>query len=642
MTNIMNYTASPRSQSEIQISRFADELAALKNKVDILDEGGRVNGLGNSSVEDGWISFYDEHGIERARVGKQEDGTYSGGRTVNNDTPPLIPAPPTVEPVINGLRVRSNGPTSGQWAADFLHLNVYVENSETNLTVFAGTITGDPGIMVVAPLERIPYRVWLTSVNESGAESSASEARIATPKGVEGLDILEDAIGELQLADDAVTQAKIAVGAVGTAEIAGQAVDLSKLADGSVSAAQLLDGSVETEKIASEAVVAELIAANAITTGKIAAFAITSAQLAANSVLAEKIAAEAISAEKIAANAITADKLVALSVTADKIAANAVSAASIQAGAITASKLEADMVLTSRVIAGEANGKRVELSPAGLYAYTSALTRTLEFDNATGALQVTGTLTTKNGTASMSLNPGNTAHQLQVPGLYLNAVNSTYPALIWSTPKGTSSTENPSSINMMSSLDDNTAGAHILMWDQGVQLGYDKLYSSGDVPNPEIRPVGGSAQFSKIDWDLRMCRQDATAGTEGGFVRGDRESASLGFLFSSTNYSYIGMESQYGTTALYGKWLQNHLHPDAGMLFQRFAVNASVGGANISYGVTMRGVAAGFPRLILTQAETATSGGARTWTESQSATGALVRWDALINGYMHFASIALG
>lgn len=381
------------------LEQFAAELSRIKQRLDIIEVGLRTGQLGNSSVENGYLSFYDDDGIERARVGKQTDGTYSGGVSQNNNIPPPVPNTPVAEPVIAGVRVKSTGPTSGTWPADFSHINVWQADGPGLEGRIVGTIigrneNGTQGVFVAAPLAAGtgPYRFWLTAVNTSKAESAPSDEVTASPLAVVGQDILDGAINELQLADDAVTQAKIAAGAVGTAEIAGQAVDLSKLADGSVSAAQLIDGAVETEKIATEAVVAELIAANAIIAGKIAANAVTAVTIAANAISAEKIAANAISAEKIAANAITAEKILALAITSDKIAANSIAAGHIQAGAVTASKLEADMVIANRLIAGTATGARTELHPtAGLQAFTAAGLRTLWADAATGDLTAVGT-----------------------------------------------------------------------------------------------------------------------------------------------------------------------------------------------------------------------------------------------------------
>lgn len=384
------------------VEQFALELSRIKQRLDVIEVGLRTGQLGNSSVENGYLSFYDDDGIERARIGKQDDGTYAGGVNRNNNIPPQVPNTPVAEPVIAGVRIKSTGPTSGTWPADFSHINVWQADGpglqgRVVGTILGRNVNGAQEVFIVAPLAAGtgPYRFWLTSVNLSKAESAPSDEVTASPLAVVGSDILAGAINELQLAEDAVTQAKIAAGAVGTAEIAGQAVDLSKLADGSVSAAQLIDGAVQTEKIAAGAIVSDLLAANAVIAGKVAANAITTVALAANAVSAEKVAAAAISAEKIAAEAVTAEKILALAITSDKIAANAISAGHIQAGAVTASKLEADMVIANRVIAGSATGARTELHPTnGLQAFTAAGLRTLWADSATGNLTAIGTFQT--------------------------------------------------------------------------------------------------------------------------------------------------------------------------------------------------------------------------------------------------------
>jgi hypothetical protein len=383
----------------LETVQFTDELAKLKQRIETIEQGLRTGQLGNSSVENGSISFYDADGNERTRIGKQPDGSYVGGAPIYRTFPPTVPKPPIVTGGLGHVKVESDGPTTGSWPADFSHLNVYVSPDGT-AGVKIGSIVGrENSIYIYSPATvGNVYTFWLTSVNLSGAESAPSEVRTGVPSQLVGQDILDGAIGELQLANDAVTEAKIAAGAVGTAEIQGQAIDLSKLADGSVSAAQLIDGAVQTEKIAAGAVVTELLAANAVAAGNIAASAITTEKLAAEAVSAEKIAAFAISAEKIAANAVTADKILALNITSDKIAANAIAAGMIQAGAITAAKLEADMIITKRIIAGTANGARSEMHPSdGFQAYNSTGILVARFGGTTGAAYLKGTIESGSG-----------------------------------------------------------------------------------------------------------------------------------------------------------------------------------------------------------------------------------------------------
>lgn len=378
------------------LNTFASELATLKARVAAMENGLTTGQLGNSSVENKAITFYDSNGTARAQLGLQDDGTFVGGNSINNDTPPQRPAAPTVVPVLGGLRVTSNGPESGTWPTDFDHLNVYVRNVTTSETRLMGTIVAEPGTITVAPLAYdTSWLVWLSSVNQSGYESAAGATATGTPSRAVAQDILDGAINDLKLANNAVTQAKIATAAVGTAQIQGQAVDLSKLADGSVSAAQLVSGAVTTPKIATAAVVSDLIAAGAVIAGKIDANAVTAATIAAGAVLADKIAASAISADKIAANAVTAEKILALAITSDKIAANSITSSMIQAGAITAASLEADMVLAKRIIIGAINGARVVLDPiTGMNLYNAAGTRTGWWDAATGNILIIGELYT--------------------------------------------------------------------------------------------------------------------------------------------------------------------------------------------------------------------------------------------------------
>jgi hypothetical protein len=367
------------------------ELSSLRSDVDGLKASLRSVQLGNSSIENGALTVNDADGNTRAVIGLQPDGTFTT-TSVNNPNPPPIPKAPTAASTKAGIQVTSQGPTVGSWPQDFSHLNVYCQpNDLSSAAVLAGTITPEPGVLPIAPLAYIPYRVWLTSVNHSGTESAPSGYVTATPAMVVGQDVLNGIITDLKLADSAVTQAKIATAAVGTGQIQGNAVTLGQLANGSVDATKLLDGAVVSGKIAASAVGTNELAANSVVAGKVAASSITTTEIAALTIQAGDLAADSVSAGKIAANAVTAREILALAVTADKIAANSINAGHITAGAVTADKLAATIVLGGTVIAGAQGGARVQLGSFGIEAFrTNGTTKTLDFDNATGNLLIAG------------------------------------------------------------------------------------------------------------------------------------------------------------------------------------------------------------------------------------------------------------
>jgi hypothetical protein len=73
--------------------------------------------------------------------------------------------------------------------------------------------------------------------------------------------------------------------------------------------------------------------------------------------------------------------------------AGSVEAAAIKAGAVTAEKLEAVLQLVTRLVAGDADGARVELNEDGLRVYNDAGELMIRFDAADGSGVFTGTIT---------------------------------------------------------------------------------------------------------------------------------------------------------------------------------------------------------------------------------------------------------
>lgn len=334
------------------LASMANQVAEMQRQIDLLKMGNNQAALGFSSIEDGSLVIYDANGDPRVVIGKQDDGTYVGGTSPTAASPPEVPNPPVVTPGFTTLKVASKGSSDPPWPRDFSHLNVYLsqgtgaEGDPITAGELVGTIIGTTdSAFIIADLEPKPYRVWLTSVNNSGAESDASPAVTATPKLVVEQDILDGAITELKLNDDAVTQAKLAANSVGSIQIQGEVIDVTKLADGSVSGDKII--------------------ANAIAAGHLAAASVTSLALAAKAVQAENIAVGAIQAGHLAVDSVTAAAITSLAITSDKIAANAITAGHIQAGAITADKIRAGEVIADVTLETGTSGRRVSISGPG-------------------------------------------------------------------------------------------------------------------------------------------------------------------------------------------------------------------------------------------------------------------------------------
>ena len=342
-----------------RVRTLGDTLASLAARVDTLETGARGTRLGDSSLENGYISIYDDAGVVRSVVGRQDDGTFVGGISLNNPLPPPVPQVPTLTSTLAGFKVAATaGSMTGSWPRDFDHLNIYARQQGIgNPSVLIGTLANDTDVFVFAPAPPgSTFDVWLTSTNLSGMESTASNAASVSPGQVVPGEILAGAITELELAAGSVTEAILAAGSV----------------------------------------TATIIATDAVTTPHIVAGAVQTLQLAA----------DAVAAGKVAADAITGREILALSITSAELSANSVTATQITAGSVTAAALQADLVLASRVIAGNPTGSRVELHPtAGFQGYYNDV-RTLWFDNSTGNLTAQGQWATAPSGTRIVLNPG--------------------------------------------------------------------------------------------------------------------------------------------------------------------------------------------------------------------------------------------
>lgn len=363
------------------IREMGKEFGLLRSEVNSLKRGLRAAQLGNSSIDDGYISFYDD-GVLAATIGKAGDGVYAT-EYFNAAIPPQ-PNSPILEPFGGGINVIWNGEfvDGTPIPKNFRFIEIYCLSTSTGIpgtSNYIGTMT-EPGSFPHTGLDSNStyYYLFIATNNAekvvgTGIRATASppsNITSAQPGLVVGQDILDGIVTEVKLADEAVSQGKIKVGAVGTAQLGDQVVTLANLADGSVNALKLVDDSITGDKIAPLTIQAANVADEAITGPKIVASAIDADKIAANAITADKIESEAVTAGKIAANAVTAgtvaanvigaDQLAANSVIAGKIAANSIGANEIIAGSITGDRLVAETIQAGHLAAGSVTTAKLD------------------------------------------------------------------------------------------------------------------------------------------------------------------------------------------------------------------------------------------------------------------------------------------
>lgn len=589
------------------ILELADELAALKGRLDLLEDGSLASQLKYSSIENGSIAVFDREGLERLRLGLQPDGTFTSS-SKNNPDPPPVPRVPLLTPGKGTIKIQSQGSIreDASWPADFSHLNVYASIKQgPNQKV--GAMATDPGMFVLGPLPYEPVEVWFTAVNHSGKESAASQSATATPEKVVGDDLLEGTITALQLAAEAVTRAKIAVGAIGPV--------------------QLSDDAVRNQHIEAGAITGEQIRANTITALNIAARTITGLQIEAQTILGEHIAARQIDAEK----------LIALSITANEIAANAVTAGKVAAGAVTADKLEAILILATEIIAGNPTGARVAFNMSGINAFNLAGERTFQLDAQTGDVRVAGIVESGVDGSIVRITPGEPDHPLQTPGVYIYADGSNFPALIYATPVGSALGVRPSALQIVASLDDTAGAGHLSLRDEGVQMQYARMFTTGTLN--ELKPVGGLFAAIADAASLRVNDVNGVGDTDGGFMGCTRTDSQFGYLKNNADFGLLTW-GQTARLAMYGKLQANHGDAGAGFIVTTFSNGGGATTINFPYGAPDPDFDTALGRLILTNWESSVAN--YTWVSANNADGCTIRQATAAVGWLHLASIGIG
>lgn len=532
------------------IMQLADELAKLKGRLDLMEDGTKASQLKYSSIEDGSIAVFDREGLERLRLGLQPDGSFTSS-SQNNPDPPPVPRPPLLTAGKGTIKIQSQGSIreDGAWPADFSHLNVYA-SIDQGPNQLAGTIAVDPGNFVLGPLDYVPVEVWLTAVNHSRRESAASESATATPEKVVADDILAGTITALELADAAVERAKVAVGAIGPVQLSNDAVRNQHIEAGSITGEQ--------------------IQADTITALNMVAHTITGLQIEAQTILGEHIAARQIDAEK----------LVSLSITANEIAANSITAGKVAAGAVTADKLEAILILATEIIAGNPTGARVAFNQSGINAFNLAGERTFQVDAQTGDTRMAGILESGVDGSIVRISPGEPEHPLQTPGMYLYADGSNFPGIVYATPVGSALGVRPTALQIIASLDDTAASGHISLRDQGVQVQYSRMVAGGGLN--ELRPVGGFLSATADNAAMLLMDPQGNGTVQGGFMGVTRFDSQFGLRTNDGETGGMliwGGGGTNGRLAMLGKWLNRHGDPRAGMIFANIVYALPGGGA---------------------------------------------------------------
>lgn len=200
----------------------------------------------------------------------------------------------------------------------------------------------------------------------------------------------------------------------------------------------LVDGVIIARHLSVNSVTADAVLARAITTTKIATNAVTANEIAALTITASEIASNAITSAKISALAIQAGHIAANAITADKIEAGAITAVKIDTDAITSTKISATAITSKHTITGAkfqttATANRgIEITTAGLTAYSSTGVATVLIDAATGGATFTGTIRNKVSGARIQINSSETRANVW---FYTNTANA-IAASITSDPDG--------------------------------------------------------------------------------------------------------------------------------------------------------------------------------------------------------------
>jgi hypothetical protein len=229
------------------IAGLQGELAAISGRLAQVEANQRTAQLGNSSVENGSITFNDGAGNPQVVLGLQPDGTFAHA-SVTSQTP-VAPDAPVASPGVLGAMITWDGGFSDGSAAlaDFAGVQVHVSTA-AGFTPTAVTLQGGmagPGTFGVGGLSAgVVYYACLVAYNVAGNTSPPGAQSAVTPLSVPAL-IPPGAISALQIQTGAITTAQIAANAgILGGQIAAQTITGANIQAGTVTANALEAGIV--------------------------------------------------------------------------------------------------------------------------------------------------------------------------------------------------------------------------------------------------------------------------------------------------------------------------------------------------------------------------------------------------------------
>jgi hypothetical protein len=223
------------------------ELANLSARLTQVEQNQRTSQLGNSSIENGSLTFNDATGTPQVVLGLQPDGSFAHASVTSQV--PVAPDTPVASPGVLSALVTWDGLMSDGSAplADFAGVQVHastVSGYAPDATTLQGGMPGQGSFGVGGLTAGTTYYAVLVAYNNAGNTSQPSAQAAVTPQSVPQ-NIPPGAISGLQIATGAITSAQLAANAgVLGSQIANQTITGANIAANSVSANMLTAGIV--------------------------------------------------------------------------------------------------------------------------------------------------------------------------------------------------------------------------------------------------------------------------------------------------------------------------------------------------------------------------------------------------------------
>jgi hypothetical protein len=293
---------------------------------------------------------------------------------------------------------------------------------------------------------------------------------------------------------------------------------------------------------------------------------------------------------------------------------------------LTVSKITAGTItsqwLVGSDIATAFTGTRAGMNAGGFYAFDQANNQTFEVDAATGSVYMTGVLDTAQNGSRARLAPADLTHILQAPGLYLWAVGSPSPGLIYAVPKGlTTSAGIPSAVGVTSSLnpDTNYVGT-MYVQNNRAYLGM-RSWMPPDPLNPHGYYLENGTYFASLPDRAEMAtvgqvHADGSIDYNGGFVSVANDFSYIGFETATMPQRFFAFGGSFGALNMKGEFLALAGNADRLGLFVGASQvpSGSGGGITVGYGATQT----------TTHGVVATTGSSGTYVWAESTTTAVL------------------